>query len=97
MKHKNLESLKHYLDKPTLKDKENYAKWMFGYADSTCDNSDLDDFEDPQPPPRTKQREKNKPTATVSRPSNIQNQLAIPENNDEIDQNKENNSLTQNI
>ena len=31
-KHKNLDSLKHYVDKPTLCDKENYNDGLFNYA-----------------------------------------------------------------
>ena len=53
LKHKNLESLKHYLDTPTLKDKENYAKSLFTYTsnDNNEDNiPDLDNIELPPPP-----------------------------------------------
>ena len=31
-KHKNLDSLKHYVDGPTITDKENYNKGLFNYA-----------------------------------------------------------------
>ena len=59
LKHKNLESLKHYLDATTLEDKENYAKSLFNYTDNTCDNSDIDNFEEPpshQEPVRPKKK-----------------------------------------
>ena len=39
-KHKNLQSLKHYLDTPTLKDKEQYAKSLFDYGKADSDLND---------------------------------------------------------
>ena len=32
LKHKNLESIKHYLDKPLMKDKEKFFKSLFRYT-----------------------------------------------------------------
>ena len=46
--HKNLETLKHYLDKPTLNDKENFADDLFKYTgNSNLDDSDMSDFKIP--------------------------------------------------
>ena len=51
LKHKNLESLKHYLDAPSMKDKENYAKSLFKYTNNTTAESDSDDMNDFRHPP----------------------------------------------
>lgn len=53
IKHKNLESLKYYLEKPTLEDKTNFSDSLF---DSVEDNSDSDmsDFEPLPPLPKRK-------------------------------------------
>ena len=55
IKHKNLESLKRYLDKPTMEDRENFSKDLFKYTGNTNTDSD-DDFQDfePAPPPKKK-------------------------------------------
>ena len=95
--HKNFESLKYYLDKPTLEDKTNFSDSLF---DSVKDNSnsDMSDFE-PPPLPKMKKlvgKNKNKP-ATISKPPNTDKEnssnnansmaLAVPSNNavDNID------------
>ena len=56
LKHKNLESLKHYLDAPTLKDKENYSTSLFKDTnkDNTDDHSGMEDFELLPPPLKKK-------------------------------------------
>ena len=47
-KHKNLESLKFYLEQPTLEDKENVSKDLFKYtSNSDHDDNDDDNFEVP--------------------------------------------------
>ena len=38
LKHKNLESLEHYLDAPTMKDRENYSKCLFKYTNPDQQN-----------------------------------------------------------
>ena len=71
--HKNLESLRYYLDKPTLQDKENFADDLFKYTAKDSE-SDMSDFEMPPPPKRKKDKTKTKrkPTATISRPNDSQ-------------------------
>ena len=61
--HKNLESLKYYLDKPTLEDQENFTDNLFKYTgnDDTNHNannqdSDLSDFDIPPIPKKKKKR-----------------------------------------
>ena len=73
--HKNLETLKYYLEKPTLKDKENYADDLFAFTGSDDNESDLSDFKVPQPskPNPKKQKIKHKPTATVTKQNYKQN------------------------
>ena len=50
LKHKNLESLNHYLDTPTMKDKEKFSKTLFKYTNKTDldTDSDMSDFEVPK-------------------------------------------------
>ena len=75
LKHKNLESLKLYLDTPSLK--ENYAKLIKYTKNEKKDTDSDDDFQDPSAPPsktkETKQKKKSKPTATVSVPTESNN------------------------
>ena len=58
VKHKNLESLKWYLEAPDQKDKENYCKSLSKYVGSkdtlTNEDSDISDFEPPPAPPKKK-------------------------------------------
>ena len=56
LKHKNLESLKHYLDAPILKDKENYAESLFKYTNDETEKK------------KKETTTKSKPNATVSIP-----------------------------
>ena len=69
-KHKNIESLKYYLEKPTLEDMHKYSNSLFDYS-SKKDNvptndSDADDFQTPPKPTRNlyitdgKQKEKER-------------------------------------
>ena len=60
IKHKNLESLKYYLNKPTLEDKSNFSKSLFDCVIDDSD-SDMSDFElQPSPPPKKKKNSKDK-------------------------------------
>ena len=82
--HKNIESLKYYLEKPTMQDKENYSSDLFKYAgtdntNNTTNDSDMSDFETPPPTPPAKRQKKTTPTtnkkkpiSTVSCPNNQQ-------------------------
>ena len=45
----NLETLRYYLEKPTLEEKENYADDLFAFTGNDDNESDLSDFEVPQP------------------------------------------------
>ena len=102
-KHKNSESLKHYLDVPTLKDKENLSKSLFKYADkqsNQIDENDSDDFE-PVPKQRIKKnRRKSKPSATISvPPKTTDNQVEIFDNKQDkenrVIQSQNQNTVTQ--
>lgn len=92
--HKDPNSIKSYLAKPTLKQKCKYAKSLVKYieessteSDSDSDNaSDASDFDPPPPPPKKKKnakKTKNKPTATISKPPD--------DNNNENDTNTDKN------
>ena len=54
-KHKNIASLKHYLDALTHKDKENYSNCLFKYIENSKDQTnnpnDSDDLDDLEVPP----------------------------------------------
>ena len=58
LKHKNLQSLSHYLDMPTHEDKENFSKPLFKYTNKTND-SDISDMSDFEPPPPLKKKSKS--------------------------------------
>ena len=69
--HQNLESLKYYLENPTLQDKQNYSNDLFKYTGQECDSDkpDMSDFETPPPPKCTKvikHKKKSTPTATIT-------------------------------
>ena len=68
--HKNIESLKHYLEQPTLEDMQNYSASLFDYSckqnKENTNNSDDEAFETPPKPTRnvyeteqTKKKNKN--------------------------------------
>ena len=69
LKHKNLESLKFNLEKPTLEDKSNFSKSLYDQT-GEGENSDSD-FKEPPRPCRSIvipiKKKKNKPTSTVSK------------------------------
>lgn len=55
LKQKNLQSIVSYLDAPDQSKKEKFSKDIFCYtggAESDSDDSHLDDFQPPQPPPK---------------------------------------------
>ena len=66
LKHKNLESLKYYLDKPTLEDKTNFSDSLFdqmGQNKSDAEENSDSDFETPPKPakmPKVYQKRKTK-------------------------------------
>ena len=52
-KHKNLDSLKHYVDAPTLSEKQSYNEGLFNYGTKKMSkNPKRSQDEDPQPPKR---------------------------------------------
>ena len=71
LKHKNLESLRRYLAKPSQQDKENFSSDLFKYTrkDEIDDSNSDDDFETPPQPIECKKK-KNTPTSIISKPTN---------------------------
>ena len=70
-KHKNLESLKRYLAKPSMEDKENLSNDPFkATGDSDSDSDDANSF-NPPPPPKKKKQKKNV-ASTISKPPDQQ-------------------------
>ena len=74
LKHKNLESLKYYLEKPTLEDKTNFSNSLFnenGQNNENIQNDSDSDFEEPPRPPKLPKKiqsvVKRQPTSTVSK------------------------------
>ena len=76
-RHKNIESLKYYLETPTLEDMQNYSKSLFEYShqnttpkkENPTNNSDDEDFESPPQPTRNmyaKQSKKQKETTPTN-------------------------------
>ena len=54
-RHKNIESLKYYLEQPTLEDMQNYSKSLFDYScqkEQNPNDSDNENFESPPQPTR---------------------------------------------
>ena len=97
-RHKNIESLKHYLEQPTLDDMKNYSDSLFKYAD----NSDTEDFQ-PAQPIRTKPKNatktneiNNSETALVPRKSPQKEQAISLTPHLDIDENDTPDTLTQN-
>ena len=61
--HKILETLRYYLEKPTLQDKENYVDNLFKYTGTEQQSdSDLLDFDISPPPPKKKIKNKQMKT-----------------------------------
>ena len=83
LQHKSLEALKHYLDQPTMDNRENFSKDLFKAIDGPESESD-DDFQ-PPPPPKHKQTKAKKsksmtePAKKESSPVNMS--IAMVEDN----------------
>ena len=82
-KHKNIESLKFYLEQPTLDDMQNYSESLFQYTDKNKsakvlenkENNESDDDFEPNPP---RQKKKFKSSATTTTQLNTENSQLVP-------------------
>ena len=79
-KHKNLDSLKHYVDGPTMTDKENYNKGLFRYANP---NHLAEGITNHQITKKQKVQEEETPQEPLAQKENVQNTennaITIPE------------------
>ena len=73
-KHKNLDSLKHYLSAPTYKEKQNYNEALLNYAEN--------DKQEEQVPPK---RRRTKPNASKTKQPNTSAKAPVMEHAPNID------------
>ena len=95
-KHKNIESLKLYLEQPTIEDMQKYSNSLFDYAEQKEDNkendqSDDNDFEDPPRPTRNVYKD----IQTHRSPTKNTNQNALVPVQNELEEST--NSTTSNV
>ena len=83
-KHENFESLKRYIEKPMIKDHENFSTDLFKYTGVSSD-SDMDDFETPPPPPPKKQKpHKNSSAQSKPKSKKSKSQPAATKNQSQL-------------
>ena len=83
-KHKNLDSLKHYVAGPTYKDKENYNSALLQYA-----QEDEDENATPDPPPPKRKSTKSKQSKKFKKVENVPKEKCTVQMYPESDPNNE--------